>query len=82
MANAARTANRVVAVTKGEAENTLDVEYKSKLDTSQAGVSTGEWVWSSSQTDVMSIVHVVILGFCVCVPRPSLTSSGAHGCGC
>jgi len=39
--NAARTANRVVAVTKGESENTTDVEYKGKLDSTQAAVTAG-----------------------------------------
>ena len=54
MSNAARTANRVVAVTKGESENTTDVEYKGKLDSTQAAVTSGEseGVWSSHATAI------------------------------
>lgn len=42
VASAARTANRVVAVTRGEAENTTDVNFKDKLDSSSAAVTAGE----------------------------------------
>ena len=44
MASAARTANRVIAVTHGEIENTEDVEFKADLGTTSAGVTNGEWI--------------------------------------
>ena len=54
VANAARTANRVVAVTKGESENTTDVEYKGKLDSTQTAVTTGEWVWWEGEVEILN----------------------------
>ncbi len=41
VASAARTANRVVAVTKGEAENSTDVNFKDNLETSSTAVTHG-----------------------------------------
>lgn len=41
VASAARTANRVVAITKGEAENSTDVNFKGQLDSSSVAVTTG-----------------------------------------
>lgn len=42
VASAARTANRVVAVTRGEAENSTDVDFKAKLDSSSTAVTSGK----------------------------------------
>jgi len=42
IASAARTANRVVAITKGEAENSLDPEFKTKLERGHEAVSRCE----------------------------------------
>lgn len=44
MASAARTAKRVVAVTKGEAENSTDVDFQSKLNSSSSAVTSGKLV--------------------------------------
>ncbi len=41
IASAARTANRVVAITKNEAENSLDPEFKSSLEQGQQAVTNG-----------------------------------------
>lgn len=42
VASAARTANRVVAITKGEAENSTDVDFTQNLESSSTAVTTGE----------------------------------------
>ena len=42
MASGARTANRVVAISKGEAENSEDVDFKNNLDAASGAVSTGK----------------------------------------
>ena len=47
IASAARTANRVVAVTKGEAENSTDTEFKTNLDSSSSAVTAGVKLYSS-----------------------------------
>ena len=41
MASAARTANRVVAISKGEVENSEDVDFKNKLGSASGAVTTG-----------------------------------------
>ena len=41
VASGARTANRVVAISKGEVENSEDVDFKRKLDAASGAVSTG-----------------------------------------
>ena len=41
VASGARTAKRVVAISKGEAENSEDVEFKSKLDGASNAVTQG-----------------------------------------
>ena len=42
VASAARTARRVVAITQGEAENTLDVDFKKNLQSSSDAITTGQ----------------------------------------
>ena len=44
MASGARTANRVVAISKGEAENSEDIEFKNKLDAASNSVTSGMYV--------------------------------------
>ena len=57
MASAARTANRVVAVTKGEAENSTDVDFKAKLDSSSSAVTSGKGALSNTSLSRVD-VHI------------------------
>lgn len=51
IASAARTANRVIAVTKGEAENSLDADFQRKLE------ACSEAVTQSESTPYFSLIH-------------------------
>lgn len=42
MTEATRTVSRVIAVTRGEAENSTDVDFKAKLDSSLSAIISGK----------------------------------------